>query len=165
MARGNLVPGLVLALLAGGCSSDEPARGGAAGSSSLSGEVSCSDDPRVDPFSAGMAKDGARGALTFELLTSDPAPPAKGDNAWTLRIVDAADEPADVSLEVQLSMPDHGHGSPVVPKISRDAGHFSVAPLNLFMAGVWQIDFHAKDSERDDETPLDDVSFFFCIEG
>lgn len=165
MARGMLVPGLALALLAGGCSSDEPAGGGAAGSSSLSGEVSCGDDPRVDHFSARLAKDGARGALTFELLASDPAPPAKGDNALTLRVVDAADEPADVSLDVQLSMPDHGHGSPVVPKISHELGRFSIAPLNLFMAGVWQIDLQAKGREGDDETPLDEVSFFFCIEG
>ena len=151
--------------LTGGCSSDERAHDGASGSSSISGDVSCTDDARVDHFSAGMAKEGEHGALTFELLTSDPAPPAKGDNAWTLRIFDAAHAPADVSLDVQLAMPDHGHGSRVAPKISYEAEQFSVAPLDLFMAGVWQIDFHAKASDGDDETPVDDVSFFFCIEG
>lgn len=165
MARWVHALGVVSTLLVAGCSSDEPAHGGAAGSSSISGDVSCESDARVDHFREGMAKEGERGVLSFELLTSDPAPPAKGDNAFELWIADANDEPADVSLAVRLSMPDHGHGSPVAPHVSFDGERFSVSPLDLFMAGVWQIDLHAVTGDADDETLVDDASFFFCIEG
>ena len=162
MARWLFVPGAALALLVGGCSSDRPRDDGAAGS--LSGDVSCTADPRVEPFREGMAKDGQRGELRFELLASEPAPPAKGDNAFELRVSDQHDDAADVALAVELSMPDHGHGSPAAPKVSFDGQRFSVTPLDLFMAGVWQVDFQAV-SVADDATELDEARFFFCIEG
>jgi hypothetical protein len=151
--------------LATGCASDDSKHDGAAGSHAASGDVSCKTDERVDAFTEGMAKDGSLGELSFELVTSEPAPPAKGDNAFSVRIIDKNGEPAEVSLEVQLSMPDHGHGSPAVPEVSFDAERrtFSVAPLDLFMAGVWRVDLSAYAAD-DAEASLDDVSFF-CIEG
>ncbi len=161
MPRWFYVPGAVLAVLVGGCTSDAPENDGAAGS--LSGDVSCAADPRVDAFRQGMSKTGERGVLSFQLLTSEPAPPAKGDNAFELRITDENDEPVDVALTVELSMPDHGHGSPVAPKIGFEDEKFRVAPLDLFMAGVWQIDLFA--ASGDDATPVDAARFFFCIEG
>jgi hypothetical protein len=152
--------GLMLALLISGCSSSEPASDG----ETTAGNVSCTADARVESFHQGMAKDGRRGVLTFELLESEPAPPAKGDNRFELAVIDESGAPAMVSLGVELSMPDHGHGSRVAPNVSFEAarGSFGIAPLDLFMAGVWRIDFAAS---ADDATPIDDASFFFCIEG
>lgn len=153
-------------LLASGCSSDHATDHDTGGSGTVTGDVSCSDDERVDAFSAGTSKDGKRGALSFDLVESDPAPPSKGDNTFTLRVTDSEGEPAEVSLEVLATMPDHGHDSPSVPEISFDEAQqaFTVTPLDLFMAGVWRIDFSARATD-DEQTALDDVSFFFCVEG
>lgn len=112
-----------------------------------------------------MAKPGERGALSFELVQSVPAPPTKGSNTFELRVTDANGEAPSVTLSVDLKMPDHGHGTSVVPEISLDPDTrtFEIAPLYLFMPGVWRIDFAA--SKDDGSEPLDSASFFFCVEG
>ena len=68
---------------------------------------------------------------------------------------------------MSLTMPDHGHGTPVTPVISFDAatGEYTVTPLYLFMAGVWRIQFEAYADEADGAVPLDRARLFFCIEG
>lgn len=152
-------------LLTGACSSGASASDGAGGSAP-SGDVSCTNDPRVDELRGETSKDGTRGELVFQLLESEPLPPAKGSNRFELRVVDANGEPMPVSLEVDLSMPDHGHGSPKAPEIAFDdaAQSFRVSSLELFMAGVWRVDFRAYE-EPGADAPLDEVSFYFCIEG
>src|SRR6478752_7408006 len=89
--------------------------------SDLSGGVSCTTDARVEQYTAGMEKAGSDGALSFKLAESAPAPPSKGSNTFTLAVTDANGDPADVELSVDLKMPDHGHGTSVVPKITFDA--------------------------------------------
>jgi|SRR6478609_2986380 len=155
---------LAVCLLGSACSSSDKDSGGDTGSD-LSGGVSCKADTRVEPYAAGREKAGESGMLSFKLVESTPAPPAKGSNAFTLAVTHANGDPADVELTVDLKMPDHGHGTSVVPKIAfdSDAQVFTVDPLYLFMAGVWRIDFHATESGADE--PLDSASFFFCIEG
>jgi hypothetical protein len=141
---------------------------GAGGGADLpSGEVSCTTDPRVDSYVAGLKKDGRLGVLSFQLDESNPAPPAKGANTFVLQVSDASAERPDVALRVDLKMPDHGHGTSVVPKITFDADSqsFTIAPLYLFMAGVWRIDFSAYENGSDTNTLVDGASFFFCIEG
>jgi len=149
-------------LLASACSSSgkDP---GTDTDSDLSGGVSCTTDARVEQYTAGMEKAGSDGALSFKLAESAPAPPSKGSNTFTLAVTDANGDPADVELSVDLKMPDHGHGTSVVPKITFDADAqvFKIEPLYLFMAGVWRIDFTATAGDE----PVDSASFFFCIEG
>lgn len=133
-----------------------------------SAEVSCTADPRVDNYVAGMQKPGNLGALSFQLSQSTPAPPANGANTFVMQVSDASGAPADVGLAVDLIMPDHGHGSSVVPAISFDADSqaFTVAPLYFFMPGVWRIDFTANsDANASKPQVVDTASFFFCVEG
>ncbi|HTQ05039.1 MAG TPA: FixH family protein [Polyangiaceae bacterium] len=156
----------------GGCSSTSPtlsaddagALGGEGGS--FSGTVSCADDPRVDTYTAKLVKPGDKGVLSFELTESDPAPPAKGANTWTLTITDADGNAMNGTLAVDLFMPDHGHGTSVPPVVSFDdaAGTYTVKPVYLFMPGVWRItlDYFA---EPTDKKPLDEAIFYFCVEG
>lgn len=154
--------------VASGCGNSHDGSAVQTGETSLpSGEVSCQDDSRVDGYVAGLEKPGSLGMLSFRLVESDPAPPAKGSNTFSLQVLDARGGWATADLGVDLIMPDHGHGTSVVPKIAFDpATHsFTIAPLYLFMAGVWRIDFTAYEDAADPSTKLDQVSFFFCVEG
>jgi hypothetical protein len=138
---------------------------GAAGAG-LEGEVSCAEDPRVDTYSAGLTQEGAAGELTFTLLSSEPAPPAKGGNTFEVSLEDAAGDPTSGDLRIELLMPDHGHGTQVTPVVTFDADtqRFRIAPVYLFMAGVWRVELALYADEAADQ-PRDSATFFFCIEG
>jgi hypothetical protein len=137
-----------------------------AGAAGLEGEVSCADDSRVDTYTAGLAKVGAGGELTFKLLSSEPAPPAKGGNTFEVSVEDAAGEAATGDLRIELVMPDHGHGTQVTPVVTFDADtqRFTIAPVYLFMAGVWRVDL-ALYADEAATKPRDRATYYFCIEG
>jgi hypothetical protein len=159
-----------MVLMSAGCAgtpstpSPTPDAGGEGGA--FSGDVSCSDDARVDTYTAKLTKPGENGLLGFELTESDPAPPAKGANTWTLTITDADGNAMSGTLAVELFMPDHGHGTSVPPVVSFDAasGTYTVKPVYLFMPGVWRItlDYYADPAGG---KPVDAASFYFCVEG
>ena len=162
---------LALLLLTGCSGGDQPGKDGPAlspaegGAGGAGAEVSCVQDARVDAFENGLTKTGPAG-FTVSLDSSDPAEPAHGDNSWSVTVLNAAGEPLEgAQLAVSAKMPDHGHMSPTTPEATvTDAdGHAQVSGLNLFMAGVWQIDL--KISEDSAKQPADSVSFVFCIEG
>ena len=154
----------LLLLFASACSSKGAASDtGAGGGDLASGEVSCTTDPRVDNYVAGLVKKGK--LFSFRLDDSAPAPPAKGANTFVLQVADATGAPADVALSVDPQMPDHGHGTSIVPTVTFDADSqsFTIAPLYLFMPGVWRIELTARSQTAD--TAVDGADFFFCIEG
>jgi hypothetical protein len=157
-----------LAFAAACAAKDAPGHAGAGdsvvGAGGLTGEVTCADDPRVDTYVAGLTADGERGILTFRIDSSDPAPPAKGGNTWEVSVLDADGNPMGERLGIQLDMPDHGHGSQVEPEVTYDAdtGRFTIAPLYLFMAGVWRIELELV---SDSDEVVDRATFHFCIEG
>ena len=72
-----------------------------------------------------------------------PTPPAKGDNVWNLSITDASSAPVDdATITVKTWMPDHAHGSSIVPAVAASGGgKYAVTRLNLFMPGIWEITF------------------------
>lgn len=159
---------LFFAVACEGSNDAPPATGGAgaAGAQGLEGEVSCADDSRVDTYTAGLAKPGAAGELTFELISSEPAPPAKGGNTFEVSVTDAGGDPVTGDLRIVLVMPDHGHGTQVTPVVTMDPDtqRFTIAPVYLFMAGVWRIDF-ALYEDADAARPRDRATYYFCIEG
>jgi hypothetical protein len=133
----------------------------------LIGEVSCVDDTRVDHYTANLKKAGQKGVYTFQLSQSDPAPPAKGSNAFVLKITGADEKPVGGDLLVSLKMPDHGHGTSVVPIVTFDSAttSYDVTSLYLFMAGVWRIQFDIYAGSPDAGPATDTVAFLFCVEG
>jgi hypothetical protein len=160
------------ALASAGCASDPGGAAGSGGSSaadsSFGGEsVSCLDDPRVDTYTASLQKEGARGVLTFELVSSEPAPPAKGPNTFELVVTGADGVPLSGNLGVELLMPDHGHGTQVPPVVTFDAesSSYDVRPVYLFMPGVWRVELDYYGDAPVDAEPVDHATFFFCIEG
>ncbi len=148
----------VLTHCGSGDSPGEPAGAGAHG-----GDVSCVDDSRVDTYTAKLEKPGLLGMFSFELTSSEPAPPAKGANRFEVRVTGADGEALEGELAVELDMPDHGHGTSVTPVVSFDAasGIYTIEPVQLFMPGVWRVGLELVTGD----TELDRAEFFFCIEG
>jgi hypothetical protein len=143
-------------VLAAGCSDDT-----APPSPTNDAEVECTGDPRADAYAANMEKLGEGGIFTFRLVSSDPAPPVKGTNAWTIDVLDTSGAPVDgMELDVTPYMPDHGHGTSIVPQITdMGAGEYSVTPLYLFMGGIWEVTIEASDGDASSDSAV----FTFCI--
>ena len=129
--------------------------------------VSCTTDPRVDVYTANLKKAGERGVLTFTLVESNPAPPARGTNVLKMRVdMDGTAITGDGNLFASLKMPDHGHPTPVQPLVTFDASSatYTIDPAYLFMPGVWRLQFDAY-VDSDAGVPIDTGVYFFCIEG
>jgi YtkA-like protein len=125
--------------------------------------IPCTDDPRAEHYAPGMLKTGPKSQISVTLLSSDPGPPIKGVNTWSVLVTDAAKAPqSGATLKVVPYMPDHNHGTIVKPTITplSDAGQYKVTPLYLFMAGLWEVTLTVS-------TPTgvqDAVVFRFCIQ-
>jgi hypothetical protein len=165
-ATGRLALGAVASLALGlsSCSSanDAPGADGAAPTPS-SAVIGCANDPRADAYQPNLTKQGASKALTFVLVSSSPAPPQINDNTWTIQVLGATGVSVSNATfsSIKTWMPDHGHGSPETPIATPNAdGTYSVAPLDLFMNGLWQITFTAQVG-----TVSDAATFSFCIGG
>lgn len=120
----------------------------------------CAAETRDDAFAVGLSKSGSLVTATF--VSSDPAPPIKGDNTWVLDFTDAQGMPlADLEMVVTPMMPDHGHGTPInaVVTPTDTAGRYEVTPVNLFMAGFWEITFDITVAGQ-----ADALMFGFCVE-
>jgi hypothetical protein len=123
-------------------------------------EFSCADETRADAYVAGLEKSSSQ--INVQLV-SDPAPPAKGDNTWTLTITDLEGTPIDgLSLDSDPFMPDHGHGTPLQEEVTAgaNAGEYVLAPINLWMPGYWEVEISASGDGIDDS-----VMYKICIDG
>ncbi len=121
----------------------------------------CEAETRDDEFSVGLAKSGTSVTATF--VSADPAPPIKGDNTWVLSFTDIGGAPLDnLTISATPTMPDHGHGTPVAAVVTPTgtAGEYEITPINLFMAGYWEV---ALDVTLEGGA-TDSVTFGFCVE-
>ena len=144
-------------------SSNEPNETGASPVTTDSGTFGCDTDPRATSYAANLKKVGIGRTFQFELVSSIPAPPVRGNNAWTLRVLDMAGNPVQGATitSVNPTMPDHRHGTSIVATVTPNAdGTITVSPLNLFMPGIWQVELQATAG-----TATDTVDFDFCIDG
>jgi hypothetical protein len=120
--------------------------------------VDCVAETRDDDYVAGMVKSGER--LSFALIDADPAPPDEGDNTWTLHVADGETGVEGLTLTVDPWMPDHDHGTPIAAVVTEGTGgDYTVAPINLWLAGLWEVTIEASDGES-----TDTAVFAFCIE-
>lgn len=126
----------VLALAGGGCGSsgEAPADSGAV-------FKTCATDDRAMPYRAGMSVSSDGGTFTVKLVGSDPGPPVKGRNIWTVEIdASATGLPLDgLDLSVTPWMPDHMHGSTPVVVTPTAAGNYDLEPVYLYMSGLWEV--------------------------
>jgi hypothetical protein len=150
------LPGLLLAACV-----QTSGGGGGAGTTS---EALCDSDSRAMAYAAGLSATSSDGTLKVSIAGAQPAPPEKGINTWTVQLTDGSGNPvSEAAVSVTPWMPDHGHGSSIVPQVmpTKSAGTYQVTLLDLFMPGIWQVTFDVTSPSSQDEK----VTFSFCIDG
>lgn len=134
---------------------------GASPSAGNTDTVTCRTDARADTYAANLTKPGQASHYTFVLQQAQPAPPAKDTNTWTVAILDSAHAPVTgATLTIKPFMPDHGHGSSLVPSATAQGDSYTITPLYFFMPGLWQTTITAQV-----DSVIDAAVFAFCIEG
>ena len=126
--------------------------------------VGCSADPRVVVAAPGVTVPVSGSPLSLQIVSTTPAPPARGTNAWVVRLTstEPGAEAAAQVAEVTPTMPDHGHGSSVKPTLfRRPDGDYEIGSLSLVMPGVWTIAFRIQQGDGTQAT----ATVSICIAG
>ena len=127
--------------------------------------VPCAQETRDDDYVAGLEKTGDAGVLRTTLDTADPAPPDVGSNEWTVSVweVGGTDRVSGCSITATPFMPDHNHGTNPQPAVAElgSSGSYTIAPLNLFMGGLWETTIAMSCGTAGTDT----VVYRFCTEG
>jgi hypothetical protein len=78
--------------------------------------------------------------------SSNPAaPPLSKVHTWTVHVESTDGQPVEgASITVDGGMPQHGHGLPTSPQVTRDLGNgdYLVEGMKFQMPGWWQVRFH-----------------------
>jgi hypothetical protein len=112
--------------------------------------VSCVGETRATPYTPGMQVTSTAGSYVVKLLSNTFADAtgkvtdeafAKGIDVWTVEADAAATAtPVDgLTIAVNPYMPDHRHGTTAVGVTPAGSGTYTISPLNLYMAGYWEI--------------------------
>jgi hypothetical protein len=148
---------LLATCAAAGCGS-----GGGAASPDATGKLSsCATETRAVMYTPNLSRMSDMGAFTAVLVDSEPGPPIKGTNDWTVRILDAAGNPVDgLAITAVPKMPDHPHPPSVLPVVTdKGGGVYDLAPVYLFMAGYWTVTLTLQPTAG----AADTVTFPICI--
>ena len=122
-------------------------------------EIGCRNDARARSYAPGSELRGER--YRFVLVAADPAPPARGQNRWTLQVLDENTPLDDVALEVIPFMPDHDHGPAQLPSVAPTGDRrFTIDAIDFFMPGLWRVTIIATADDVEDS-----VEFYFCVAG
>jgi hypothetical protein len=124
---------------------------------------SCETETRAVPYAANLERTSDAGTYKAVLTSANPGPPAKGDNTWTVRILDANGVPVDgLTVTPAAIMPDHGHPPSVKPIATAGGdGTYTVTPLYFFMAGFWEVTLTLQPAGG----AKDSVVFPICVPG
>jgi hypothetical protein len=86
--------------------------------------------------------------------TSDPAGVPIGSLiSWQLQVLTAAGEPVkDAEITVAGDMPEHGHGLPTMPQVTKNLGDgkYLVEGIKFSMPGWWTMTFTIKSGDKTD---------------
>ncbi len=87
----------------------------------------------------------------IEIRTAPTQPPPRAGATLDVHIADAAGHDVDgVTLEIVPWMAAMNHGTQVDPVITpQGKGHYTCYPLELFMAGTWQLRMKLKKGTRE----------------
>jgi hypothetical protein len=144
--------------------------------------VTCTTETRAPKFEPGMAVTSQNGMYVLKVMKNTYADamgkvlmvdPTKGVDQWIVEAdgaMPAGDDagvtptaPVDgLKIDVVPFMPDHNHGTTAVAVKAQGAGTYLIAPLNLYMAGYWEITFDLTDSSG--STPVMDSAIVkICV--
>jgi hypothetical protein len=166
MRSGRVLCVLAAWLSVAGCGSDtkhsDSSDGGPDAADSDAGEelvVQCPDGTlEASSLVSGVSAKGT--TITAKFVESDPSPPARYDNLWTMDFTDASGAPVtDMQMtSAQTWMPYHGHGWPGSGKALSEPGRFKVK-LNLNMRGYFEIKLAVKSAALGS----DNITFNYCF--
>jgi hypothetical protein len=149
----------VLVLGGFGCGTDD-------GGDDAGDEVDCAKVTGVDTFVVGLEKAGTSGLYNFRLMSATPAPPARGNNDWVVQVnamnagvVGAPVEGATIKVTPFMPAHQHGTGVPIVITPMTEPGQYQLAPVNLWMQGVWETTIRATLGAT-----TDSVVYKFCVD-
>ncbi|GAB4483336.1 MAG: hypothetical protein OHK006_04020 [Thermodesulfovibrionales bacterium] len=87
--------------------------------------------------------------------TTDPAAiPVNKIHTWTLKIETADGKPVtDAEIAVSGDMPEHGHGLPTQPKMTKNLGNGSylIEGVKFSMPGFWVMTFTVTSGGKEDK--------------
>lgn len=131
----------VCLLAAGSCDDGDDAEADDDAGADEAPVPSCETETRNDTFTVGLEKTDDRIRVVF--VEAQPAPPARGDNRWTVQVLDVnTGEPlSGCAGEATPWMPDHMHGTTVEAHVTPGAspGEYVVEPVNLYMPPLWDV--------------------------
>lgn len=117
------------------------------------GAADCALHDDVQSYVVGLQAVGEKGVINANLMDATPAPPARNNNTWIVKLVATGSAgsgsgsalPAgtlisDANISATPYMPDHGHGTPIeVIPTYEGGGEYQLTPVNLWMPGYWVI--------------------------
>jgi YtkA-like len=127
--------------------------------------VDCSTIQGVDTFTVPLKHQGINGALEFQMMSAEPAPPARNSNTWIVQINSMTSgvvgNPVDgATFNVTPFMPAHQHGTPIPVKITPagTSGQYTLDPVFFSMPGVWETTISVSSGAT-----TDSAVYKFCI--
>jgi hypothetical protein len=84
------------------------------------------------------------GLYSASFSLAEPAVPVNKLHTWTLHVASPDGQPVDgAQIAVSGDMPQHGHGMPTRPQVTRSLGNgdYLVEGMKFQMGGWWVIDF------------------------
>jgi hypothetical protein len=114
----------------------------------------CASETRAPTFIADLPFTGRDG--TVVKLSSLPAPPAVGDNEWSVTVADSTGAPVEgAALHFTQLMPDHGHHGVKNPTVEDlGGGKYTLSPVNFNMQGFWINTVEVKTDTLDSQVEL-----------
>jgi len=123
----------------------------------------CTTEPRAVAAVPGLLRVSSTGIMQATLESLTPNSLVKGPNSWTVGLSDAAGATlAGATIKAVPFMPDHGHGTSVKAVVTDlGAGVYGLTPLNLYMAGYWEVTLTVTPASGGS----DSIVFPVCIPG
>jgi hypothetical protein len=125
--------------------------------------LNCGGPSSAERYFDGISKVSASGRYTVTIVSSDPAPPSKGDNSLVLQVTEEGSAVVDASVLVSPFMPHHDHGTSPADYAGApvEDGLVELPAFYLFMPGYWEYTVAITGADG----VGDSVVFSFCVDG
>ena len=121
--------------------------------------ASCGGEAEETPVQESFSRQADGAASVLKVIDATPDPPLRADyNAWMVTLATPDGAPlTGCEIAADPRMPAHGHGTTPLPEVTPVDGvdgQYEVKPINLFMAGLWEITFRYTCGDLEDAVAL-----------
>lgn len=102
--------------------------------------AACATQP--ENLDLSLTRESTSGAYRVSLEPLQAPPPLNRIHSWTVKVADRAGSPVHAAVfDVGGGMPQHGHGLPTQPRITRELapGKYLLEGVKFSMPGWWEI--------------------------